>query len=143
MKPADTVVIAKHTNKLPDKLLCRFYDTMQVHRLTRILWRLTELREGKNSLSTLKMEATYSSIISVSTYQLTWYLNPQDVTWTCIDNLIANFTITQFAKLFYESVIMLTSNSDHCEEESSRKYRKSNILHKDLSISIQIIHCIK
>jgi len=71
VKTANTAVTAKHTNKLPDTLLYRFNDTAQVHRLTRTLCRLTELRKGKISLSTLKTEEAFSSITSVSTYHLT------------------------------------------------------------------------
>ena len=80
IKTANPAVTAKHTNKLPNKVLYKFNDTMQVHRLMWILHRLTELHKGKTSLSTLKMEAAFSSIISVSTYQLTQNLNPEDVT---------------------------------------------------------------
>jgi len=64
LKTANSAVMAKHTNKLPDKLLYGFNDAVQVHRLT-------ELHKGKNSLLTLKTEAAFSSVISVSTYQLT------------------------------------------------------------------------
>ena len=98
VKTANIAVTAKQTNKLPDKLLYRFNDTAQVHRLTRTLHRLTEIHKGKNSLSTLKTEAEFSSIISVSIY-LSAYIEskPEDVTWTCIDNLTAKYKTHKYS----------------------------------------------